>query len=162
MDKNLLLKKLKNKNNQRLILIVIIGLIFISFFGEGQKVREEVQNENTVKTEEERLTQILEDIDMAGEVSVMITYYGTNEKNIAYETRKNISSLGESESYDEKAVMTDGSPMVINEVYPRVKGVIVTAEGADNAAVRENLINAVSSELDVEKHRVCIYKKSLP
>lgn len=160
MDKNLLLKILKNKNNQRLILIVIIGLIFISFFGEGQKVREEVQNEITIKTEEERLTEILSDIDMAGEVSVMITYYGTNEKNIAYETKKNISSVSESESYDEKAVMTDGTPMVINEIYPRVKGVIVTASGANIASVRENLINAVSAALDVEKHKICIYKKS--
>ena len=118
MDKNLLLKILKNKNNQRLILIVIIGLIFISFFGEGQKVREEVQNEITIKTEEERLTEILSDIDMAGEVSVMITYYGTNEKNIAYETKKNISSVSESESYDEKAVMTTARLWLLTKYTP--------------------------------------------
>lgn len=159
MDKNSLAKILKNKNNQRLILIVIIGLFFISFFGEGQNVKTQLKEEPKGQSEEERMEEILSDIDLAGEVSVMITYYGTNEKNIAYETSKNISSLGESESYDEKAVMTDGEPLVINESYPKVKGVIVTADGADNPKVRENLINAVSAALDVSKHKICIYKK---
>lgn len=159
MDKNSLAKILKNKNNQRLILIVIIGLFFISFFCEGQNVKKEEPKEPKGQSEEERMEEILSDIDLAGEVSVMITYYGTNEKNIAYETSKNISSKRESESYDEKAVMTDGEPLVINESYPKVKGVIVTADGADNPRVRENLINAVSAALDVSKHKICIYKK---
>ena len=159
MDKKSLLEILKNKNNQRIFLIVIIGLVFVSFFGDGQSKEAPSPPDNIQKTEEERLCKILSDIDMVGDVSVMITYYGTNEKNIAYEKRKNISSLGDSESYDEKAVLTDGEPLIINESYPRVKGVIVTADGADLAGVRENLINAVSAAMGVEKHKICIYKK---
>lgn len=160
MDINLLMKKVKNKNNQRIFLIIIIGLIFISFFGGKGSQEKNTNDIQASKSEEERLQMILEDIENAGEVSVMITYYGTNEKNIAYEKKKNTSAIGGgNESYDEKAVMTDGEPMVINEIYPKVKGVIVTAQGADSAAVREALINAVSAALDVEKHKICIYKK---
>lgn len=159
MDKESLFKILKNKNNQRIFLIVIIGLMFISFFGEGQNPKQKSAEVDPVANEELRLGKILSDIDNVGDVSVMITYYGTSEKNIAYEKRKNISSLGESESYDEKAVLTDGEPLIASESYPRVKGVIVTADGADIAGVRENLINAVSAAMGVEKHKICIYKK---
>ena len=57
----------------------------------------------------------------------MITYYSSSEKNIAYETK--VSSREKEESEDKKAVMTDGEPMVVKEVYPKVRGVIVTADG---------------------------------
>lgn len=159
MDKESLFKLLKNKNNQWIFLIVIIGLIFISFFGEGQNPKQAAPKNDTVRSEEEKLSKILSDIDLVGDVSVMITYYGTNEKNIAYEKRKNFSSLGENESYDEKAVLSDGEPLIASESYPKVKGVIVTADGADIAGVKENLINAVSAAMGVEKHKICIYKK---
>ena len=42
-------------------------------------------------------------IDGAGEVSVMITYYSSSEKNIAYETK--VSSREKEESEDKKAVL---------------------------------------------------------
>ena len=41
----------------------------------------------SVEDEEERLANILSQIDGVGDVSVMITYYSSSEKNIAYETR---------------------------------------------------------------------------
>lgn len=160
MDKNSITKILKNKNNQLFILIIIIGLIFVSVLGSSSEKTPSEHSEEITISEEERLREILSDIDGAGDVSVMITYYGTNEKNIAYEKRKNMSSFGGSnESYDEKAVMADGEPMIINETYPEVKGVVVTAEGAQNPAVREALINAVRAALDVGAHKICIYKK---
>ncbi len=161
MEKDILKKIVKNKNNRVLILIVIIGLIFISFIGGTTKDNVTTKISAPIsESEEERLKEILEDIDGAGKVSVMITYYGTNEKNIAYEKRKNTTLVGGgNESYDEKAVMNDGEPMVINEVYPKVKGVIVTAAGADNVSVKEKLTRAVMAALDVEAHKICIYKK---
>lgn len=108
--------------------------------------------------EEKRLSDILSQIDGAGDVSVMITYYSSSEKNIAYET-KTSSRENQSESEDKKAVMTDGSPMVVKEVYPQVKGVIVTAQGAGNAGVRNAISEAVAASLDVPAHRICIFKK---
>ena len=49
--------------------------------------------------------------------------------------------------------------MVVKEVYPQVKGVIVTAQGAGNSAVRAAISEAVSASLDVPVHRICIFKK---
>ena len=98
-------------------------------------------------------------IDGAGEVSVMITYYSSSEKNIAYETK--VSSREKEESEDKKAVMTDGEPMVVKEVYPKVRGVIVTADGGGNSAVRSAISEAVTASLDVPAHRICIFKKEV-
>ena len=160
MEKNILKKITQNKNNRVLILIVIIGLIFISLFGTQTKDKNDTINPVSLINDEERLEKILEDIDGAGDVSVMITYQGTSRKNIAYEKRKSTTSVGTgNESYDEKAVMDDGTPMIIDEVYPKVKGVIVTADGADSIAIQEKLTRAVMAALDVEAHKICIYKK---
>ena len=141
----------KNKNNLMMIGVIILGIIFMTAFAGGGEKKEA----DTVKTDlqEERLERILSDIDGAGRVSVMITYDNSGEKAIAYEKRE--SNGG----YDEKAVMDDGSPMVIRETSPSVKGVIVTADGADSISVSRALTEAVSASLGVGSHRICIYKR---
>mgnify|MGYP000125712420 FL=1 len=57
--------------------------------------------------------------------------------------------------------MTDGEPMVVKEVYPKVRGVIVTADGGGNSAVRSAISEAVTASLDVPAHRICIFKKEV-
>ena len=150
MNKEEALKFLRNKNNLVIIGIMILGIIFMTSFSETDIVK---KTDDKADFQEERLESILSDIDGAGSVSVMITYENTGEKNIAYEKRQNDTS------YDEKAVMAGGEPMVINEMNPRVKGVIVTADGADNISVKRALTEAVSAVLDVDAHRICIYKR---
>lgn len=129
--------------------------------GVDNKEKVTVSNAQTVKTEDEgeRLADILSQIDGAGEVSVMITYYSSAEKDIAYETKTASREDKSEESEDKKAVMADGEPMVVKEVYPKVKGVIVTADGAGNAAVKAAISEAVAASLDVPAHRICIFKK---
>ena len=150
MNKEEALKFLRNKNNLVITGIIILGIIFMTAFSETDSVKE---TDDKIDVQEERLEKILSDIDGAGAVSVMITYENTGEKNIAYEKRRNDTS------YDEKAVMAGGEPMVINETNPTVKGVIVTADGADNISVKRALTEAVSAVLDVDAHRICIYKR---
>ena len=150
MNKEEALKFLRNKNNLVIVGIMILGIIFMTSFSETDSVK---KTDDKADFQEERLESILSDIEGAGCVSVMITYENTGEKNIAYEKRQNDTS------YDEKAVMAGGEPMVINEMNPRVKGVIVTADGADNISVKRALTEAVSAVLDVDAHRICIYKR---
>ena len=161
MNKEEIIKIFKNKNNRLICLILIIGVVLMVAAGGHDRKKEAVStaNEIAVEDEEKRLADILSQIDGAGEVSVMITYYSSTEKDIAYETK--IASRGDKSetSEDKKAVMTDGEPMVVKEVYPQVKGVIVTAQGAGNTAVKAAISEAVSASLDVPVHRICIFKK---
>ncbi len=160
MNKEEIIKIFKNKNNRLICLIFIIGVVLMVAAGGHMNKKAPPVNVTEVSAadEEKRLADILSQIDGAGDVSVMITYYSSSEKNIAYET-KTSSREDRSESEDKKAVMTDGSPMVVKEVYPQVKGVIVTAQGAGNAGVRNAISEAVAASLDVPAHRICIFKK---
>ena len=155
MNKEDLLKIFKNKNNRLICLILIIGVVLMAVASVDKNKKADVQPTATVTSvedEEERL-------DGVGDVSVMITYYSSSEKNIAYETK--VSSREKEESEDKKAVMTDGEPMVVKEVYPKVRGVIVTADGGGNSAVRSAVSEAVTASLDVPAHRICIFKKEV-
>lgn len=84
MNLNDLKKILKNKNNQIFALILIIGVVLIFISGTSSEKTAVSKNAD----EEIRLEEILSDIQGAGSVSVMITYYEPakntgNEKNKA-------------------------------------------------------------------------------
>jgi stage III sporulation protein AG len=158
MNKDEFFKFFKNKNNRLICIILIIGVVLMAAAGGHKGESTESVPEVSTADEEERLAEILSQIDGAGSVSVMITYYSSSQKDIAYET-KTASREDKSESEDKKAVMSDGEPMVIKEVYPKVKGVIVTAQGAGETAVRSEIFEAVAAALDVPAHRICIFKK---
>lgn len=157
-------KIVSKKNNLTIIIILIIGVALMLFSSSGTQIKKSGRTPD-VQSDEERLEEILSDIDGAGKVSVMITYYGTGEKSLAYEITESSSNtsrdgFGENEnSIDKKAVLSNGEPLITEESYPKVKGVVVTAEGADDAAVRLKLLKAVSTVMDVGEHRVCIYSK---
>lgn len=161
MNKETISKLLKNKNNQIICIILIIGVVFMLVAGGGGEKKEKVSKTTVTSDDEERLEEILSDIEGAGEVSVMITYYSTAEKDIAYETKTNTVGMDSrsEESEDKNAVMSDGEPMVLKEVYPQVKGVIVTADGGGSAAVKQALSEAVTAVMDVPAHRVKIYPR---
>lgn len=160
-----LAKLLKNRHIQLLGVIFIIGVVLMISFGGGAKDKDKktdnAQAVQEIADDETRLSEILSQIEGAGKVSVMITYYGTAEKDIAYEVKTN--SVGRDkeneESEDKRAVMTGDEPMVVKETYPEVKGVIIAAEGADRVYVRQAISQAVTAVLDVPAHRICIYKK---
>ncbi len=160
MSKEELIKIFKNKHNRGICLILIIGVVLMVVAGGNKKEAVPIKETAlmSIDSEEKRLSEILSQIDGAGDVSVMITYYSSSEKSLAYET-KTASREDKSESEDRKAVMTDGEPMVVKEVYPQVKGVIVAAEGAGIMSVRTAISEAVSATLDVPVHRICIFKK---
>ena len=82
-----------------------------------------------------------------------------NKINLPFRTAIFNLKLKNDKTYDEKAVMAGGEPMVINQSNPTVKGVIVTADGADDIKIKRQLTEAVSAVLKVEPHKICIYKR---
>jgi stage III sporulation protein AG len=127
-----------------MLLILIIGIAFI-VISSGHSDRKAEENDAEYKGEEVRLSEILSEIDGAGEVSVMISYVSTMEKDIAYD--------GE----NERAVTSGGDVVVKREVYPQVKGVIVISEGANIPAVRQALSEAVTAVTGASANHVCVY-----
>ncbi len=163
MNKEQILKIFKNKNNRIIFIIFIIGVVLVltaqyhKDTGGGSAYTP--ASSVSVRDEEERLAEMLAQIEGAGRVSVMITYESGTEKSLAYETRTSSRESGGERSEDRKAVTSGGEPMVVKEVYPQVKGVIVAADGADSASVKTAIREAVTASLGVSAHRVCIFKK---
>ncbi len=164
MNKEQIIKIFKNKNNRIIFIIFIIGVVLVL---TAQHHKDTYGGENvsapasavSVRNEEERLAGMLAQIEGAGRVSVMITYESGTEKSLAYETKTSSRENSGERSEDRKAVTSGGEPMVVKEVYPQVKGVIVAADGADSASVKTAIREAVTASLGVSAHKVCIFKK---
>lgn len=152
-------KFLTNKNNLPLVIILIIGIVFMTVLSDKPQQKSSSVNDN-VQLQEEELESILSEISGAGKVEVMITYYGSSEKDIAYETKTSTSGSDKnsSGSEDKKAVISGGEPVVVQEKYPRVKGVIVVAQGADSIEVKRALTDAVTAATGAAACNVCVYK----
>lgn len=95
----------------------------------------EYSEENGTTREEARLAKILSDIKGVGSADVMLTY------TEAEETQSVFSGSGAGQ-------------------MKKVRGVIVTAEGAGNPVIKNNIINAVSAVYDIPVKNVIVFEKN--
>ena len=125
---------------------------------------------------EEKTSRILEDVEGVGEVTVMITLKSDGQKIIekdqsssSQSTDEEDSSGGtrsvEDQSSDKTSIYeqtADGSstPYVSKELAPDVEGVVVIADGGDNAVVAQNITEAVQALFGVEAHKIKIMKRA--
>lgn len=137
---------IKNKNNRLLYIIFIIGIVLMLLSG----VKSNTPAVQNVYSEQEELTRIISGIEGAGKAEVMVTYYGTGTSNIVYDTKIR------GEETDRKAVVSDGEAVIAGASYPRVKGVVVVAKGADSEQICSKIRKAVMVALDVPEYKVAV------
>ncbi len=159
----------KIRSDKKLLIIVVIciaGVIMLvlsELIPEGSesddKVIENHQdvNFNTYEKElEGRLKNLLENINGAGSVQVMVTVESGDEKIYATESNKNDSS--EERKY--VLIDTDGTDngLLLKIAQPEIRGVAVVCQGADSPKVRQEITGAVTSVLGISTNRVNIAK----
>lgn len=182
------LNNANNKEMLRnLSVILIIGIILFLladiFIGNdrpknqnsSQLVGEEkmnVQYSDYSTLLENKLENILSQLKGVGKVKVMITLEDTTEVVPAFNTTKNNETTKENDSQGGtreivredmtiQVVTNDkGEPIVLKEIRPTIKGVIVIAEGAENLEVKEMLYEAVKTALGVPGNRVEVYSSN--
>lgn len=126
-----------------------------------------------IKTE---LEEILSNISGVGKVKVMITYASTettipvfNEESTEENTEETDSEGGTrkvTQTDVKKEVIyeeNDGSKTLITQktTSPEIEGAIITAEGADNAEIKTNIIQAVEAVTGLPTHRIQVFKMSI-
>jgi len=132
-------------------------------FNSGDNYAEELQDQ---------LSTILSKIAGAGKVSVMITYKSGKElvtqkdKSIVDKVTDEKDNDGGTRvineySIDDKTVMVNqqggsSQPIVVKEINPEIKGVIVVAEGAWDSKVKLKISEAVQTVLDIPAYRVTV------
>lgn len=148
------------------------------FENEGTQIEEGAGNtaSDYVRNLENDLSSILSKIQGAGRVSVMITLKSgteiipakdesvsdkvTNEKDTSGGTR-----VINEKTTDDKVVFTaaqggNSKPLIIKEINPEIKGVIVVAEGAKDSKVKLKISQAVQTVLDIPAYRVTVYERN--
>lgn len=164
------------KNIEIIVAIIAIALLILGYSlitSEKKKTTDQLpQAEETgvemTKQLENRLAQVLSQINGAGSVQVMITYSGSTEKIIANTKSTHTNSSSGSGSITTSTSTITETPIIINsngssklyvtkEILPEVKGVIVVAQGAGSARVRLELMRAVQTVLNVGANNIEIF-----
>ena len=115
------------------------------------------------KQAEARLNESLSRIAGAGEVKTMITYECGIEYVPAFsEDKQTTTGADGNKNTSEKntIIMSGGKPVILKEIEPKVKGVVVVAQGANDARVKLELYKAVMTLLGVESSDIEIFAMS--
>lgn len=116
---------------------------------------------------EERLEKTLKNMKGVGKVTVMITLKASAEKVVEKDLEMTSEvqegeSGGKNTSSSETSIYESGSgdeiPYVKQEISPQIEGVLVIAEGGDNAVVAENITEAVQALFGVDTHKIKVMK----
>ena len=185
LDKSKLITKLKGIKHLNIILLtLLVALILIIWFADfGTNTNEKQTSTSTSGTNtlsdyttllETKLSKTLSQIEGAGNVDVMITLDGASQLILAYDTESrtnstdNTTASGTSTKSNNTTTNStpiiitkngQSEPLVLSEIMPNIKGVVVVSEGANNIRVKLNLLQAVQALLGVNSGQIEIFVK---
>ena len=154
------LEKWMKKENLGVLLLVGLLLLFIGLptkrneehtetEAEDQERDQNLQDQDWQTKMEERLVEVLEQVQGVGKAEVFLTCEGTQEK---------VVEKDETETVYERDSRGNQTPYVSSEIYPEVTGVLVVAQGGDDPVVIQNIQEAVQVLFQVEAHKIKVMK----
>ena len=168
------------RENKKVSVFILGGLLLMVLAIPTNSKKENDETVSSVEFEEEdyckelesRMEEILGKVEGVGKVEVMITLKNSKEQVINKDTTlnstKNVEEregeISESESIDqgEETILInidgDSVPYVLKEYSPTVEGVLIIAEGGDDAAVKVALIESTTVLLNIPSHKVAVLK----
>lgn len=178
----------KEKRVENLVFFLIVLIITLIVINTILTKEEETKSfENTVGVElasytenanntqvsdnlEKKLENILSKISGVGNVSVLITYSESSSLVPVYNVNLSTSTTEEKDTSggtrttqtetNQKDVITDSNSNIVTEkvTMPKVEGAIITAEGANNAATKTNIISAVEAVTGIATHKIQVFE----
>lgn len=160
-----------------MLLILLTGL-WPDTGGQAQTSQDIVGSLDThARQTEQRLAEILKQIKGVGAVHVMVTLengveyrYAADEKQSGdsistYAAGSDVpSKVQEKEDRQQSYILVDSTggkqPLVLTELSPRVKGVVVVCSGAGNPVIRQRVTEAVTTALGVTTLQVCVIQSA--
>ena len=170
---------LKNKNIILVCLILGIFLMVFPKFSNNQSSKSQVQKNNSqdfVEKIQNDLSKMISNVEGAGKSKVLITIEEGEETVYATEKKQNSQTITDEKSYDsdqnlrkriddfEKKYITtkdsngNENPLVVKKIEPKIRGAVISCQGAKNKIVRENIIKLVSVALDISPKKICVTK----
>ncbi|MGI5851043.1 MAG: stage III sporulation protein AG [Caldicoprobacterales bacterium] len=140
---------------------------------ESQSGLHWIENDDNIESrEEQRLKEILSTIKGAGRVEVMITYVSSKEIVTAMNTVESTTTTEEEDNNGGTRLINqndrnsqpstfndaEGSkPIILKEVEPEIRGVIIISEGANDIRVKMELMKAVQVALGIKPNQVEVF-----
>ena len=145
-------------------LILLLGILLMTLPTKEKKAAEPLQTEgsNISQTDlQGALEDILCLIQGAGKVRVLLTE-AAGEQTL-YQTDEDLQTNGESESIRQDTVLLTDSAReeagLIRQIIPPVyQGAVILCQGADSAAVRLAIIQAVASATGLTSDKITVLK----
>lgn len=139
---------------------------------ETEEIKQNVKNDEYISMLENKLEQTIEGMEGAGKVHVMITLEDSGEKildkNQPYESSSEFVKEDGKESEistiqsDSQTVLIDvdgdTSPIIIQERYPDIEGVVVVCEGGDDSKTSLRIKEAVQALFSIDTHKIVVCK----
>lgn len=132
----------------------------------------ESSNDSYCRNLERQLKEILSAVDGVGRVEVMITMKDEGEAVVEKDVTKTEERTAEEDAQGTKRESSTassqqetvyiredssgGTPFVAKQVKPKVEGVLVVAEGGNNARVIKNISEAILALFPVEAHKITV------
>lgn len=174
---------LQGKRGLMILAVAMIALLFLnidSFLGGGKEdiaplFPETASPAGVADKELEmagRLIAVLSSIEGVGRVEVMLTlergpkYQYANTTDSSSKETVEQDTAGGTREITEKSnriqmVITRSTqgleePVLISEVFPEIKGVLVVAQGAQNPRIKESITRAVQTALRLGAHKITV------
>ena len=159
----------KNKNFLVFIAVGLAVLIAIIYFSSllGTNDKSSSTKEDNIETNfstseeyviylENKLENVISQVKGAGNVDVIVTL----EKGFEYvylteeETKTSANGITTTTT---TVVMVDGEPVLTEEIYPIIKGIVIVSAGANDVAVKMNILTLIQTVVDVDSSKISIF-----
>ena len=168
--------KLFSGKNLKIIVLIIICIIGIVLFlkmtsTKTTNINSTTKTSSSYKTTleyseilENKLENVLSQIKGAGNVKVMITLEGSPELVYAMDSNEKVSNSqnGSTTTSATSPILIENkgasSPLILTEKLPKVKGVIVVSTGASDIGIKLDILNSVSTLLDISTDKINVLK----
>ena len=173
---------IKNKfynNKVFMFASLIIGVLLLTFpkiiTKHNINNSEKINNQEFINKIQSDLSKLISNIDGAGKTKVLITINEGEETIYAMENKHNSQTITDElspsnqplkkkiDDKEKKYITTKDSngnetPLVVKKLEPKIRGAVISCQGAKNKEVKENIIKLVSVALDIDPNKICVTK----
>lgn len=159
-----MLKSIKENTKKHLLVILLltIGIVFviISYLPKDRiSGSTATPLDSYIEKTESRLCETISHIAGVGKARVFITTKNTFET--VYASNASVEEGSYGKTTEKSLAYADGSsfskePIIVKELCPEIKGVLVVCEGGNNQLVNNEIINAISVALGIPKTKIYV------
>ena len=150
------LEKIKSGKIPKSIIILIAFALIIMMsvfnFSYDKNVSTETDINVYVANLENKLSDVLSKVDGAGSVAVCITLESGLETVLA--TKTTTTTTDGKILVEETPILVNGKTVTLKENLPKISGVLIVAKGAEKISIKNKLLLATTSLLDVNINQI--------